>query len=94
MTTEAILAEIGRRARQHRLDLNLTQQEVWQESGCSRRAVQSLEAGKGGSLTHFVQILRVLAKLDHLDVLLPESKPSPIQLLELKGKQRQRASKK
>jgi len=94
MTTDAILEEIGERVQQQRLERNLTQEQVWEESGCSRRAVQSLESGKGGSLQHFVQILRVLGKLDQLDALLPESEISPIQLLELKGKRRKRASKK
>ena len=94
MTTSAVLTEIGRRVKQTRLELDMTQKQVWEEAGCSRRAVQTLEMGKGGSVEHFVQILRVLGKLENLDSMLPEPALSPIQLLSLKGKQRQRASKK
>ena len=92
MTSDAIIMEVGRRFKLERLNRNLSQQDVWEDSGCSKKVVQNLEAGKGCTLVNFVKILRTLSHIDELQALLPEDKISPIQLAALQGRKRQRAS--
>lgn len=92
LTSEAVLGEIGQRLNRRRLDLNLTQAEVAEQAGVSKRTVERLEAGESIQLSTFVRLLRVLDWLGGMERLLPETGPSPIQLLKLKGKERQRAT--
>ena len=92
MNNQAVLKEIGRRVRRERLNQNTTQEALARLAGVSRRVILDLEAGKGCTLSSFVEILRALRKLDQLDALLPDPGVSPLQLAKLKGKARQRAT--
>lgn len=83
---------IGDRLRGLRLNRDLSQVELADAAGVSRRTVVNLEAGKGANLRNFIAILRALGMIDQLDLLLPEPGPSPMQLLALHGNTRQRAS--
>ncbi|MCB1231654.1 MAG: helix-turn-helix transcriptional regulator [Verrucomicrobiae bacterium] len=89
---KAVLTEIGNRLNRKRLELNLTQAQLAEEAGVGKRTVERLESGESTQLSTFVRLLRVLGWIDGLDALLPKSEPSPMELLKLKGKQRQRAS--
>src|SRR5690606_21460814 len=92
-TVHALANELGQRLQRARLNLNLTQLEVAQHAGVSRKVVMNAEAGQV-SLENLLAILMTLDLLDHLDSFLPEQPFSPIQLLRLRGKVRQRASRK
>lgn len=92
-TVHALANELGQRLQRARLNLNLTQLEVAQHAGVSRKVVMNAEAGQV-SLEKLLAILMTLDLLDHLDSFLPEQPFSPIQLLRLRGKVRQRASRK
>jgi transcriptional regulator with XRE-family HTH domain len=91
MTDKAVLAELGRRVQEQRLNENLAQAEVARKAGISRRALQHLESGQGCTLSLLIRVLRALGKLDQLDTFLPEPGLSPIQLAKLKGHERRRA---
>ncbi len=93
MSDRAILREIGLRIRRRRLDKNLTQQELADRAGLSRKTVSDLEREAGVGLLTLVQVLRALGELDELDGFLPDQGPSPLQLAKLKGRVRQRASR-
>ena len=80
---------IGRR----RLDKNLTQQVLADRAGLSRKTVSDLEREAGVGLLTLVQVLRALGELEELDGFLPDQGPSPLQLAKLKGRVRQRASR-
>lgn len=88
----AVLLEIGRRLRRERLNADLTQQQLAQQVGLSRKTIQNAEDGKNCSLESIIRMLRGLNILDQLDAFLPDPGPSPIQLARLRGKERQRAS--
>lgn len=88
----AVVEELGRRLRQLRLDQNLTQQGLAEEAGVSVATVRNLENGKRTQLITLIRVLRTLGLLSDLDRLVPERRPSPIELLKLRGKERQRAS--
>lgn len=92
MKSPAALAEtLGQRLKQARLNRDLTQQEVAERAGLSRKAVLNAEKGKA-QLEVLVAILQALDLTAQLDNFLPPQPPSPIQLAKLQGKQRQRAS--
>ena len=93
VTDDAVLAEIGKRLTQTRLASNLTQAQLAEQAGVSKRTVERLEAGEVATqLSGFIRVCRVLDLLDHFDALIPESTPSPMAELKLRGKQRKRAS--
>jgi len=92
MADEAILAELGERLAQRRLDLHLTQAALAEQAGVAKRTVERIEAGASAQLTSLVRILRVLDLLAGLERLAPPPGPRPLDLLRLKGRQRRRAS--
>jgi transcriptional regulator with XRE-family HTH domain len=89
---EAVLTELGDRARQMRLNRNESQSDLAARAGVSVETIRKLEDGRNVSLTTFIKVVRALGALDGLDRVLPELGPSPIQLLEMQGRRRQRAS--
>lgn len=89
---EAILAEIGKRMARRRLDFQLTQADLAEQAGVSKRTVERVEAGASAQMSSMIRIFRVLDLLPGLDNMIPESGPGPMDLLKLKGKMRQRAS--
>lgn len=92
MKSPAAIAEtLGQRLKQARLNRDLTQQEVAERAGLSRKAVLNAEKGKA-QLEVLIAILQALELTAQLDNFLPPQPPSPIQLAKLQGKQRQRAS--
>jgi transcriptional regulator with XRE-family HTH domain len=93
LTDETILAELGGRLVQRRLELQLTQADLAEQAGVSKRTVERIEAGATTHMSTMIRILRSLELLDRLESLVPEAGPRPIDLLKLKGKERQRASR-
>ncbi len=91
-TPYAIAEILGARLKQARLNQNLTQNDVAEQIGLTRKAIINAEKGQV-SVQHFVAILQILGLTSQLDLFLPERPISPIQLLKLQGKKRQRASK-
>ncbi|NOT06691.1 MAG: helix-turn-helix transcriptional regulator [Gemmatimonadales bacterium] len=85
--------EIGARLRQYRLQRNLLVEDVARDAGLHRNTVLGAERGANPGLTTIVRILRVLGRLDALDAFLPPPVTSPLQLLEHRGKPRQRAGR-
>lgn len=91
-TNQAIQAEIGRRLQQERLNRNLTQTQLTQRAGISRRTLVAAEADGSMTFGTFVAILRELALLPRLDALLPEPAVSPVEMVRMRGAKRRRAS--
>jgi transcriptional regulator with XRE-family HTH domain len=92
LTDEAILAELGGRLAQRRLELQLTQEMLAGQAGVSKRTVERVEAGATMQMSTMIRILRVLELLDRLETLVPVVGPRPMDLLRLKGRERKRAS--
>jgi putative transcriptional regulator len=93
MTDQAISQEIGKRIEQLRLESDLTQEEVANETGINRRTYINLVKGNG-KFTNIISVLRVLKRLDLIENFISEEPFSPIELLKMKGRQRKRASNK
>ena len=92
-TPEAFGEEFGKRLKQARLNANLTQIEVAERAGVSRKIVINAEKGKV-QLISLIAIMMALGLMDYLDGFLPKQIISPIELAKLQGKKRQRASRK
>ncbi|MCF6234966.1 MAG: helix-turn-helix domain-containing protein [Gammaproteobacteria bacterium] len=87
----AITEELGERLKQARLNTDMTQTEVADLAGVSRKVVLNAEKGKV-QLESLVAIMVALNLTEQLGRLLPKQDISPIQLSKLHGKKRQRAS--
>ncbi len=87
----AIAEQLGERLKQARLNADMTQIEVADHAGVSRKAVLNAEKGRA-QLEIFIAILSALNLTHQLENFLPAQKISPIQLSKLRGRKRQRAS--
>jgi transcriptional regulator with XRE-family HTH domain len=88
---DIILAELGARITQRRIELGLSQADLAEQAGIGKRTLERIEAGATSQTTTLVRVLRGLKMLERLDAMIPESGPSPMDLLKLKGKTRKRA---
>ena len=92
-TDEAVLSELGGRLAQVRLERNLTQAQLAEQAGVSKRTVERLESGSVATqLSGFIRVCRVLDLVERFDLLVPEPVPSPVEQLKLRGRKRRRAS--
>jgi len=91
MSSSAICKEIGQRLKRARLNANHTQKEVADRAGLSVTAVQSVERGEA-LLESVVSVLMALDMIEQIKNFVPEQEISPLQLVKLQGKKRQRAS--
>ncbi len=91
-TDDAVVVEIGHRLQRERLNQNLSQEALAKHAGVSRKTITNLENGAGGTIGTLVAVLRGMNRIGALDTFLPDPGVSPMQLLKLEGKVRQRAS--
>ncbi len=91
-TADELTQILGAHMRDLRLGLNRTQSEIAKQSQTSLTAIRNLENGKG-TLHTFVAVLRCLDSnsLDALLNLVAPPSVSPMQMLKLQGKKRERA---
>jgi len=92
LSDEAVLAEIGGRIARLRINRLITQAEMAEQAGVSKRTVERMETGSSTQFSTIIRVMRVLDLLPGLDLLFPEPQPSPMDLVRRKGKVRQRAS--
>jgi len=94
MTENQILEEIGKRLKQIRLNLDISQKELGEKIGKTAGDMSNIENGKPVTLKSFIRILRALEKLENLDNAIQSPSVSPMKMLKLKERQKKRASKK
>lgn len=92
-TDQEIVQEMGSRLRAYRLQQNTTIKELSKTAGLNPNTIVNAEAGKDPRISTLVRILRALGRLDAVDNFLPAPGISPLQLVKLQGKPRQRARK-
>jgi putative transcriptional regulator len=88
----AILAELGLRLAQARLDHNFTQEDLATAAAVSKRTVERLETGQSVQASNLVRVLNALDLARNLDQLVPPVGARPIEQLKHQGKGRRRAS--
>ncbi len=91
LTDDAVIAELGKRLAQTRLERNISQAGLAREAAVAKTTVERLERGGGIQLESLIRVLRALGQLDRLDLVISESLPSPIERLDNRGRERRRA---
>jgi transcriptional regulator with XRE-family HTH domain len=86
----AILQEIGSRLLRRRIDANLTQAQLAEEAGISKRTLERIESGQGTDFVMLIRVLRALKLTDGLESLVADLPQSPIVLLKKQGRERKR----
>lgn len=92
LSDAAALTRLGAAAERVRLTANLSQQDLAERAGVSKRTLERFEAGTSTTTVNLVRILRALGLLDHLDLIFPPQAPSPLEQLRAERRQRRRAS--
>ena len=87
LSDTAILKRLGARLKAYRIARGMKQQELAAESGVGVSTIAKIENGQSVALSLFVSVMRTLGLLENLDLLVPEQKPSPLELLKTQGKQ-------
>ncbi len=69
---EVVLKEIGRRIREYRIGLAITQNEFAKKIGVSTRTISSIENGADTSFSNLIRVLDGLNLITNLNLLVPE----------------------
>ena len=93
LTDEAALRELGSRLERRRIDANLTQADLAEQAGISKRTLERIEAGHSTDFQLLLRALRALRLFDELDRLVPDLPQSPMALLKQKGRARKRVGR-
>jgi transcriptional regulator with XRE-family HTH domain len=80
-TNSEILHTIGKRVKDHRVRLRLTQKQLAFEADVSLKTLVNFEHGHNVSLLNFIAILRALKTIDQLNLIMPEPKINPLDYL-------------
>ena len=91
--TPDVLRELGARLKTLRLQQNLRVQDLAADSGVSPRTIDRLEAGHGIGTENLVRVMRGLGRLQAFEAFVPVPEISPYEIARLRGKVRQRASR-
>ena len=86
LSDTAILEKLGARMKACRISGGLKQQELAGESGVGVSTIAKIESGQSVAFSLLVSVMRTLGLLENLDLLVPEQKPSPMELLKTQGK--------
>jgi len=92
MSDDALARHIGSYVRHHRMQKDMTQDEMAERAGMSRSTLSLLERGAPVKLSSLIQVLRVLDHLHVLDVFTVRQTISPLALVKEQKKMRRRAS--
>jgi transcriptional regulator with XRE-family HTH domain len=91
LSPSAQAEQLGERLKQARLNANITQVELAEQAGVSRKIVLNAEKGQA-TLENFVVLMQALELTEQLNNFLPPQPISPVQLKKLQGKKRRRAT--
>lgn len=82
----AIIKKLGERIRAQRIRQVIKQEELAERSGVALSTIRRIESGQAVSLQLFISVLRTMGLLENLELLVPETKISPLQLQKLQGR--------
>ncbi|MDE0074765.1 MAG: helix-turn-helix transcriptional regulator [Gammaproteobacteria bacterium] len=91
--TPDVLRELGARLKTLRLQQNLRVQDLAADSGVSPRTIDRLEAGHSVGTENLIRVMRGLGRLQSFEAFVPVPEVSPYEIARLRGKVRQRASR-
>ena len=91
MTAPAIATVIGERLKTYRLNANKTQASIAKDAGLTRKKIANAENGQC-SLETMIILMQALDVIEQINIFLPATQVSPVQLAQLHGNERKRAS--
>ncbi|MFA6623217.1 MAG: helix-turn-helix transcriptional regulator [Fibrobacteraceae bacterium] len=91
-TDEAKLREFGKRLAACRLRNNWTQTDLAEKAGVGKSTVARIENGVSSQSLSLAKIFAVLGLVPSFESFLPQTEPSPMEVLKMQGKLRRRAS--
>ena len=91
--TPDVLRELGARMKTLRLRQNLRVKDLAARAGVGARTIDRVEAGHSVGTETLVRVMRGLGRLQAFDALIPLLEPSLYEIEQLRGKPRQRASR-
>jgi transcriptional regulator with XRE-family HTH domain len=94
MSDDRLAQLLGEFIKHHRIDKNISQDELATKAGLSRPTISLMERGKSMNLNSIIRVLRVLDLLYLFDAIKITQTISPIEMLKIQEKQRKRSSKK
>ena len=77
LSDDVLLAELGQRLAQLRLNHNWQQHELATEAGVSLRTLSRIEAGEPSQTINLLRVLRALGLVENLEALVPPPAASP-----------------
>ncbi len=89
---KTILAEIGKRIKENRITIGLTQKEFAEKCGVSVSTITRIESGEDSAFSNYIKILREFGVASNIDVLILEAQPNYRAIFE-KQKPRRRVRK-
>lgn len=89
--TSDLLSELGEKIKALRLASNWTREELASRCGVPYSTLRRLESTGEGSMRDYLAVFRALGSLEDFSALLAPPAVSPYELIQLGGKQRQRA---
>ena len=90
LSDPAILAQIGKRLKEARIEQNISQKLLADSSGLSPFSISQMENGHNTSLLSLIMVLRALNRLDVFEGLFREKPVSPVALSKYMKKNPQR----
>lgn len=96
LSSIAAIEEIASRLKAYRIDYPLSQQDLADKAGISRRSIANLENGEDVQLSTLIKVLMALGLDSNLDLLTPDPTERPSYFLKEQSAkpQRMRTSKK
>ena len=88
-SNEEMMRELGRRIRETRIDMGMTQTEIAGKAGVTKRTISRIENGEDLTVSTLLNVLRALHLAQNVDALVPEAVIRPSVLMAgMKKKQR------
>lgn len=91
-SSKQIEEALDERVHRLRLSRNWTREKLAREAGVSIRTIANLEEGRGITFNTIIRIMKGLNLQGNLSALFPDPTIRPMELLEMSGKARKRAS--
>ena len=80
-TDEQLIKEFGERIKVNRIRSGFTQEELAKQSGVAKRTIERAEMGESIQFLNVIKLLRALGHLDSLEVLLPSLEKTPFEYI-------------
>lgn len=90
-SNQQIRTDLGEKLASQRLAQNITQEQLAERSGVSLRTLKRLEKGENSSIETLIKVMSGLQLLANLEQLIPAPTVRPMERIQQKGKERQRA---